>query len=475
MDLAGRAPPGARAAWPGELGPREQQPGVQLGAGLELDPGQLLAVPGRPGACRAGRGCSSTTSPAAPGAGEEPGTEVGELGLEGGPADEAGVTLPRTEPAPASRAVVVGRGTGAGPRVLEEPVEPAAPEGPPRLAGQRTRAPRPGPRLRRRRRPPRRAAASPRWRGAPGVMARTVRGWSSKTRWPSAGRHEGEAQRDGDHEGDEQPPRRSGRSGGREGARSRKRGSAGGIGQPVEAVLPRAPGRGLSARCAARTAGDGSARPPVRQRHVPRRDAGARRRRPAPRGSRPPWPSWRSTARRDLDPQGLERRPHRASVPRAASVAPGWHTTRRSSSAGERLQGLGQAWDGRPGRPGPRGPVGSSAPSSRSKRFPAITTRPGPSQVSRARAKPEAAHGVAAVASGSGRGWPPRRLAGRRRRGRSGGRPGRRTSAGRRAECLGGAVGHRPSILPGPGPVRRRNGPSIGPVEGPTRSPAARA
>ena len=65
-------------------------------------------------------------------------------------------------------------------------------------------------------------------------------------------------------------------------------------------------------------------------------------------------------------------------------------------AGGEGLEGLLQTEMGRavPPRPPPRGRCSSV----RSRRFPAITTSPGPSHVSRARARPAAAHVVAGVA-----------------------------------------------------------------------------
>ncbi len=177
---------------------------------------------------------------------------------------------------------------------------------------------------------------------------------------------------------------------------------AGGVGQPVDAVLPlglgvgcqrEGAGSGLRARATAETP-SGQVATAGRSRRG-RRDA-ARRRRPARRGSRrrrhvqvdrwapprPPVP--RATA-------------DAASVPRAASVAPGRQMTRRSSPAANVSEGLGQTGVGGQRRAAP--PAVARAPA-RSKRLPATTTRPGPSQVSRARAKPDARPGRGRVACG---------------------------------------------------------------------------
>ena len=186
---------------------------------------------------RAGRGAPPPPRPAAPGAGEEPGAEMGELGLQRGAADEARRTRRRTGPAPrrapASLAVA----------------PPAA------SASSKSPSSRPPPRVRHALRAThpsttgqddelddahhrrRRAAGSPSRRGVGALMARDGRGWSEDEMVEARG-HEGEAQDQGDGEGHEQPPAEAGEAA-VEKARGEEAWSARRVGQPVEAVLPR--------------------------------------------------------------------------------------------------------------------------------------------------------------------------------------------------------------------------------------------
>ena len=68
---------------PGELGPGEQQADVELGAGLELDPADLLAGQEDRGQAQPAAVLLDHLAGARPALAKKPGTEVGELGLEG--------------------------------------------------------------------------------------------------------------------------------------------------------------------------------------------------------------------------------------------------------------------------------------------------------------------------------------------------------------------------------------------------------
>ena len=139
--------------------------------------------------------------------------------------------------------------------------------------------------------------------------------------------------------------------------------------------------------------------------------------------------------------------PRTASLPRAESVSPGMHSTRRSSPAANASRAFVQPGMGGQRRRAGGGRVGRRA---RSRRFPATTTSPGPSQVSRARAKPEPPRWWRAWPRASSRDW--------RRRGppahsdtvTAGVGPGCRPDAVHGCGGLGGAVRHCHSHLDRP-------------------------
>ena len=222
----------------GEFRPGEQEPGVQLGAGLELDPGQLLA----------GQEDREQAQPAVvlldhlarrARAGEEAGAEMGQLGLQGGPGDEPGVPVVAQGSRP-RRAGVVGRGAGPDQRVVEEPVEVASTEGPPRLAGHEPEHHGQDDELGDAHHGGDEALAP---RGVVDALDGTRRGGVPEDEVVEARGDEREAQGHGDGEGDEQPPGEAGEAP-VEQARTSGSGHAGRVGQPLDAVLPRRRGRG---------------------------------------------------------------------------------------------------------------------------------------------------------------------------------------------------------------------------------------
>ena len=220
---------------PGQLGPREQQPGVELGARLELDPGQLLArQEDREQAQPAVMLLDHLARRAR--AGEEPGAEVGQLGLQGRPAHEPGVAPRRTRPGAASRHR--RRWPWHLPPASASSKSPSS--SPPPRVRHALRATNPSTTARMTSSATHTTAATN--RRAPHAaswarrMARDGAGWP-KTRWSSADDDEREPQGDGDGEGDEQPPRQAGEAT-VEKARRQKAGRARRVGQTLEAVLP---------------------------------------------------------------------------------------------------------------------------------------------------------------------------------------------------------------------------------------------
>ena len=229
-----------------------------------------------------------------------------------------------------------------------------------------------------------------------------------------------------------------------------------------------APGSGVKVSNACCATGHRSAvRRDRRGRTVSRRDrpcdvgrrGWARRRRRARPGSPPRWPCAARPPGGHLDPERSQA-PSAASVPRAASAARGCEMMRRSSPAAKRSRAWARRGWAAKAPPTPPRRVGLAR--SRSRRLPATTTSPGPSQVSRA-------PGQARRGPRRGRWWPrgrrPRLATIRTRRPTSTGTvrmsgPGPRCRVpGTRVGGLGGACRPwrlhlaRPGSLRGPSPA----------------------